>query len=195
MSALDEVQLSAILRHRLAPVHAALERVSGLPERIVTIADYIGCLQQYYALFTKLEAALSAYPDDSQARPGFAPAWRAPLLRNDLRRLGAFQTGPVAPMPRLSSFAQALGVRYVLEGSALGGQVILAALQRRLGDQIEGATSFFAGQGRATMAAWQGFKAALDQYGAAHPAEHEQVFQGATLCFGMFMDAATGVLA
>ncbi len=81
-------------------------------------------------------------------------------------------------------------MRYVLEGSALGGQVILAAVQPRLGADIEGATSFFAGFGRHGMARWRAFTAALDAYGAAHPTAQDAVVEGAALAFGMFLEAA-----
>ncbi len=192
MTVFDQGLLSAVLRHRLGPAHTALEQASGLPDRVLTLADYIAHLQAYHRIFSQLEQALGAFPD-GMTGAGFVSIPRAPLLESDLCHLRAFRRAPVAPMPPLSSMAQALGVRYVLEGSALGGQVILAALQPRLGAQITGATRFFAGLGRHSMANWRAFKAGLDRYGADHPAEHEDVVAGGALCFGMFLDAAMNV--
>jgi len=186
----DEALLSTILRHRLAPVHLALEQASGMPDSIVTRHDYIASLQMYHTLFSQLEQALAAHADGAWGSD-FTPIRRAPLLRNDLRRLGAFVRPPAAALPPLAGFAQALGVRYVLEGSALGGQVILAALSQRLGAQIAGATSFFAGAGRDGLASWRAFKTSLDRYGAAYPDRQEDVVAGAGLCFGLFLEAAT----
>ncbi len=191
MTTYDQALLSTTLRHRLAPVHAALEAASGLPDSIVTRSDYIACLQMYHRLFAQLEPALAAQADG--ACGDFVPLARAPLLLSDLRRLGAFAETNVPPMPPLPGFAQALGVRYVLEGSALGGQVILAALTARLGADIAGATSFFAGDGREAMAGWRAFKTSLDRYGAAHPDAHEDVVAGAALCFGRFLESATDI--
>jgi len=184
----DEGLLSSVLRRRLLPEHRALERSSGLPDRIVTRDDYIAYLRMYYGLFINLEMALDIFPM-SEGGFAFVPVRRAPLLRRDLQVLGAFRSLPRITRPTLSSFAQALGVRYVMEGSALGGQVILAALEPRLGPQIDGATNFFSGLGRGTMAHWRDFKTALDAYGAAHPAAHDTVVQGGSLCFGMFAEA------
>lgn len=181
----SEVQLSSVLRRRLAPAHAALERAGGLPDRIRTLADYIGCLQMHHRLFSALEGTLAAYPDHA----GNA-ADRASLLRDDLRRLGAWPDAPAALLWQPANAAQALGARYVLAGSALGGRVILAALGPRLGPQIAGATRFFAGHGRDSMANWQRFTAALDAYGNAHPDAHEDVVTGAAQCFAAFLDAA-----
>jgi len=183
----DQALLSTTLRQRLAPVHAALESASGLPDSIVTRGDYIACLRMYHRLFAQLEPALALY--DHGVWGDFVPQARTPLLLSDLQSLGAPAARDIAPMPPLPGFAQALGVRYVLEGSALGGQVILAALTARLGAEIAGATSFFAG-GRDAMAGWRAFKSGLDHYGAAHPDAHEEVVAGAALCFGRFLEAA-----
>jgi heme oxygenase len=184
----DQGLLSAVLRRRLRPAHAALEQASGLPGKVVTLADYIAHLKLYHRLFARLEHALDAFPH-AAAGSGFVPVRRAPLLENDLCHLGAFRPEPIAPMA-LTSLAQAFGVRYVLEGSALGGQVILAALQPRLGSEIAGATSFFVGLGRQSMANWRAFQTELDQYGIDHPDEHDNVVDGGALCFGMFLEAA-----
>jgi heme oxygenase len=189
VTSFDEGLLSLVLRRRLAPVHTALEQASGLPGCIVTTADYIAYLHMHYDIVATLEEALDAVPD-GLAAPMAMPVRRAPHLRDDLRRLGARVRRPIAPMPRLAGAAQAVGVRYVLEGSALGGQVILAAVQPRLGADIEGATSFFAGFGRHGMARWRAFTAALDAYGAAHPTAQDAVVEGAALAFGMFLEAA-----
>jgi heme oxygenase len=185
-----EVHLSAVLRQRLAAAHAALERASGLPDRITTLSGYIACLLMYFRLFSTLEDTLDAFQDAAWDRLGVAPVRRAGLLADDLHRLGAFRPLHSRPIWRPETFAQALGVSYVLEGSALGGQVILAALQPKLGDQIAGTTSFFAGQGRDTASYWRRFKTALDDYGAAHPHTHDDVVEGAARCFGVFLDAA-----
>ncbi len=191
MTTFDQALLSTTLRHRLAPVHLALEQASGLPDSIVTRTDYVACLQMYHGLFSQLEQALDTHADGVWGSDDAVPIRRAPLLRRDLRQLGAFVDTHIPPMPPLRGFAQALGVRYVLEGSALGGLVILAALTPRLGAEIAGATSFFAGAGREGMANWRAFKASLDRYGDAHPDRHDDVVAGAALCFGRFLEAAS----
>jgi heme oxygenase len=82
-------------------------------------------------------------------------------------------------LPRLPTFAHALGVLYVLEGSTLGGQLILRDVEARLGIQITGATLFFGGRGTAVGPAWQTFKTALNTFGRERPCLGADVISGA----------------
>ena len=82
---------------------------------------------------------------------------RRPFLRKDLAAL-SLSPRPAAPlaMPRLAGNSAAWGSLYVMEGSALGGQVITRALAPAglLPDQ---GASYFHGWGADTTAMWQDF--------------------------------------
>jgi heme oxygenase len=177
------VSLSARLRVETAAAHLAVEAAAGLPERILAVADYAACLTRFFRLFSPLEAALGRF--DSWAGLGIdlAARRRTPALLADLAALGC---APPAPAPiRLSGFPAALGALYVLEGSALGGKILAAALERQL-PAIAGATGFFGGRGAKTGEMWWGFREALDLYGAKNPAAQPAVIAGAVRTFGQF---------
>lgn len=69
-----------------------------------------------------------------------------------------------APSPATPE--EAIGVLYVLEGSSLGGQVILRRLGPALGIGPLWAGRFFNGYGQATGAMWRTFVARLNAFGA-----------------------------
>ncbi len=110
----------------------------------------------YVALLTRMEAFYRAFEPLVAHHPFFTP--RVQRLRHDLDILGPWQALP-APVLRLEN---ALGGLYVIEGAALGGQVIARHLKatHRL-DATNGA-SFFASGGDPVGARWKAFRALLD---------------------------------
>lgn len=95
-----------------------------------------------------------------------APA-RAVLIRRDLETLG-LAPGKIATLavadrlPALTSEAARLGCRYVMVGSYLGGRVIAAHLERRLGLRPETGTAFFSGAAAAVGPLWRDLLEALE---------------------------------
>jgi heme oxygenase len=71
--------------------------------------------------------------------------------------------------PEFTSFPHALGALYVLEGSTLGGRIILRHLETHTVDIPSDAMSFFAGHGAETGSMWRAFVAKLDTFGALNP--------------------------
>ncbi|SBT45695.1 biliverdin-producing heme oxygenase [Micromonospora auratinigra] len=153
--------LLGALRDGTRQHHVALEQQLDLPGRIRTRADLGAVLVAMLAAWAPLERALAAadwsgLPLD--ARLGEA----ADLLRADLAVLG------VEPEPSVGEHgvpfdttARAVGGRYVLLGSALGGSVLAPAVERRL-DLAEGeATRFFRRAGRRPGRDWRDFRLAL----------------------------------
>ncbi|MCA9258909.1 MAG: hypothetical protein KDA61_06900, partial [Planctomycetales bacterium] len=61
------------------------------------------------------------------------------------------------------SLAEAAGVAYVVEGSALGGQKLADWANRRLGVSATGGGRFFHGNGTQTRAQWLGVTSWLDR--------------------------------
>lgn len=81
-----------------------------------------------------------------------------------------------------------LGHLYVMEGSALGGMVLKKQLAAQLPglDEAHG-LRFYSGHGRATMAIWGQFKAAVDALGLS-PLQQDQVIQEAKRAFAFVED-------
>jgi heme oxygenase (biliverdin-IX-beta and delta-forming) len=159
----------------------------GLPGAVRDIRHYRGLLERFYGLYEPLERSILEFAEWESA--GLAPAVSGHSFRllSDLSVLGTdvgrIPRVPPAVMPDLPTFPHALGALYVLEGSALGGKVIMREMDRSVKQQIEGATSFFVGRDPGLGLSWDSFRAALDSFGRANPALCEDVVIGAERVF------------
>ncbi|SNX71559.1 heme oxygenase [Cereibacter ovatus] len=191
--------LAQDLRQKTAALHERVEVLLGLPDSIADRTDYVAWLGHYLALYQPLESRMAAFDgwtDLGRFDPD--PGHSRRLIR-DLDAFGldarTLDRARAAGCPALTSFAQALGARYVLEGSALGGKVILRHLRARLGDEIGAATAFFGGPSHAEATHWRTFKAALDRFGMEHPHERADVLAGATATFTALIEWFTPFMA
>jgi heme oxygenase len=110
----------------------------------LTAARYGGILSALYALHAPVEEAITRFfpaPEDSPPR-------RSRRLAVDIKRLGLTVPGDGALWEGRSptSPSEYVGMRYVIEGSALGGRVIAAQLSQRLPEQCRNAMLFFDGR-------------------------------------------------
>jgi heme oxygenase len=173
-----------MLRTQTACLHKQIEVQLGLPSAIQNLDDYRGWLSRFLGLYGPLEQALAEFTEWRDH--GLTLPNHSVRLAADLRAMGVDPAGvlqaPPTVVPRLATFAHALGVVYVLEGSALGGRVILRDINARVGPRIIGATRFFGG-GMATDQTWQGVKTALDGFGYAFPGLRDDVISGAEAVF------------
>jgi heme oxygenase (biliverdin-IX-beta and delta-forming) len=118
------------LREETSAAHRALDetlqivdRLSAPDERVRLLAGYL-CLHQRTE--TKVEPFLSRIADlDFPARR------RSSLIAESLGSLGQTASVDGAACPDIRTRAEAFGALYVLEGSSLGGRVILKELRRR----------------------------------------------------------------
>jgi heme oxygenase (biliverdin-IX-beta and delta-forming) len=179
--------LSTLLRTQTACLHEQIEVLLGLPGAIQTLDDYRRWLSWFLGLYEPLEQSLarfSAWGDHGLILP--VPNHSARLAA-DLQAIGIDPAGvsrtPSTLLPPLPTFAHALGALYVLEGSALGGRVILRDIEARIGQQITGATQFFGCRGAAVGQTWQAFKTALDTFGYESPDLGPYVVSGAESVF------------
>lgn len=106
---------------------------------------------------------------------------RRHFLRQDLRALGIASTAPHGPMPGLGSAAAAWGSVYVIEGSALGGQVITRTLADA-GLTPERGAAYFHGWGADTGRMWHDARRLLEGQ-LADPASLAQACEGACATF------------
>src|SRR4051812_28976854 len=115
------------LREETETLHQELEKV--LIPRIKqtnTPTAYISLLQLFYGYYYPLEQHIAAHLDTSFPG-GFEQRRKASLLLQDIAVInGSALAAPVlcTDIPEITDACQALGALYVLEGSALGGQVI-----------------------------------------------------------------------
>ena len=186
----------AALRTGTREHHLALERELDLPGRIRSRADLSAVLSAMLASWQPLERRLAAV-DWAGLRLDPRLGEATELLRADLAALaGHPAVGGDEPgnVPGFDSVARAVGGRYVLLCSALGGRVIAPAVERRL-DLPEGAaTRFFRRSGRSPGRDWRDFRLAV----AARewsPEELDQAAAAARDTFAFVGRAAAPILA
>lgn len=181
------VSLSAQLRTQIACLHEQTEVLLGLPDAIQTLAHYRILLCQFLGLYGPLERSLTRFSEWGKYGFALPSPSQSDCLVADLAVLGIdvarVSYAPHAALPPLPSFAHALGALYVLEGSTLGGRVILRDVETRFGPHVSGATQFFGGRGKAVGQMWQTFKTGLDAFGHEWPNLHVDVAEGAGSVF------------
>lgn len=150
---------------------------AGIAAGQISRGEYCSLLTRLLGLYLPLELALGVRPERS--------LW----LQADLRCLQASHAGSRVPLckslPRVDNHAQQLGVRYVIEGAALGGQFLAKRLDAVLGHGREAGRRFFIGRGTATGRAWRSFIAELHAFDA-ETAPHDAVIEAALDTFGVF---------
>jgi heme oxygenase len=138
------------LRSATAQAHASLHEhpaFVALVEGNATVELYRSLLGRLYGIYRPLEVALAGagHHLPSDLRP--AHRSRAALMAQDLVALG-LDAGAVARLPTKgdvlppTSRSEALGALYVVQGSALGGEVIAGSLRRRFAGQCAVFTGF-----------------------------------------------------
>lgn len=109
---------------------------------------------------------------------------RGAKARSDCLRIGG-TLRPTPPKPPALDLSESLGALYVLEGSTLGGRVLLKELRKLHGDDIP--TSYLEGYGSATSAMWKALASALDTHDAAHH-DGDRIVAGAAKCFAQHLE-------
>ena len=167
------------LRQATAASHEALEQHLRL-DADIDPARYARLLTGFHRFLAAWEpCVLAALPPRLHA--WFRGRSRLPFLQHDLQHLGLPHPAP-APgdhLPPLDGLPAAFGSLYVVEGSALGGQVIA----RRLAPRFGGGTAYFHGWGDDTGRLWRGFREVLAAEVGADPAHHAQAAQAAVRTF------------
>ncbi len=161
------------LRAATGDDHQRLEERLDAVERLADPVKRLRLVQLYAALHIPAEMALAAHlsglPDlDFDSRR------RTPLLEP--------YAGAVAPVfPAPASIAEALGMFYVLEGSTLGGRMILRMLEAR-GVEDE-ALAFLDPYGPETGARWRDFLSVLMGYVGDNEGLILHACRGGTMAF------------
>ncbi|HMJ10323.1 MAG TPA: biliverdin-producing heme oxygenase [Polyangiaceae bacterium] len=147
------------LRDETAALHSVLEERLDLLAPGMELDRYRAVLRTFYGYYAAIEPRLQAL---SATHPplGFELLARTPRIAHDLVALGCTtdelaNIARCADLPRLHRSEQLAGCLYVLEGAALGGQIVSRVLEAQFG--LSGATgcAFFAGDGLGTGSRWR----------------------------------------
>lgn len=171
-----------LLRAATADLHSAVDaRFSGDFES--DRESYVGFLTALARVVPALEAGLEAGGVESLL-PDWPERRRAAALRNDLDELGATmpEAKPVAPP---HGEAELLGMLYVLEGSRLGGKLLLRRALDNPDPAVRAATRYLSHGADRDL--WPRFLECLESSPAvaAHP---QDAVRGARIAFGLFSD-------
>lgn len=183
----------ARIREQTRDAHRALERRAPFFHDELDAARYIDWLRLMGAFHARVEQGLDSV--GLEAATGWRHRRRSPLVDLDLRTLGAPPRPPLGMgdgfdgLDWPNTLAGWVGALYVVEGSALGGRVILKQVTRVLGWTAEHGAAFFAPHGDATGAVWADCLGLLRSVGR-DAAAADQVVAGAVATFGALDQAA-----
>lgn len=146
--------------------------------------DYIRFLSAMRDPFAQIEAWLDG-ADAADLPPDWPARRRSTVLQADLGGLAipAPEVAPT-PLPRTLSGAEAPGLLYVLEGSRLGGQVLLRQVLASPDPLVRGNARFL--QHGAGLRLWPSFATWL---GPRPASDHAAAIRGAQRAFALFAAA------
>ena len=174
------------LKSDTAPMHRALEQTAlsiDLMSPDVSRGQYTQYLRAMCGVIAFTESAI--FPLVERVVPHLSKRKKLPALVADIRALtgaGKEETTSFKPFSLPVSENFALGFMYVIEGSTLGGRVILRHLQSRPFFSEHDASEFFAGYGAETGSLWKSFLAALSAHAVREGAQQE-IIEGAMAGF------------
>ena len=131
------------LRERTRLLHRTLDHSLPFMSPDLTLQQYTIALSRMYTWWAPTERAVSTLLNDAPISVRLQV--RSTALLADLEHLGAAVRAEASrdQLPELASEAHAVGALYVLEGSALGGQIISRHLRRQLQLDERTGMSFF----------------------------------------------------
>lgn len=171
--------LLAALRTATAAAHARVETALNLLAPDLTADRLRDALTRLHGFWVSAEQALDSWAarePSAAARLDWARRHRAALFAADVAGLGGPSEPRTPSLPAVIGTDDAVGLMYVLEGSALGGRYIdrrLAALPALSGVRLRA----FSPYGEDTGRMWRSFRAAAE--GVAADGDQQRVVSAA----------------
>jgi heme oxygenase len=148
------------LRQETRSAHGELDESLHLIDRLSSMQQRANVLAGYHRFHHAAEAAIALFLG-AIADLDFAARRRSRLIAEDISILGQQMLPDPATSLDIRTPSQAFGALYVLEGSSLGGRVILKELKRR-GVPLAG-LGFLDPYGFNTGPRWRSFLAILER--------------------------------
>lgn len=140
---------------------------------------YVDILKSFYAIHSQLGDWRS------ELTLPYTPFDRCQRLLADLATLDEC-AAVRAPKAFRWDIPESWGMAYVVEGSNLGGQVLLSHFHRALGITPEEGGSYFGGYGQESADNWRAFQECLNQWGKFHPLLTPRAEEAALRTFARF---------
>lgn len=178
VSFLDKLRLST------SPLHKQLESVP-LSKVIVSpeitaqkYAEYLLVMESIVRdVETKVYPVISNFISDIDQRK------KLNLIQDDLKALGFSVLNETTAFDADFEIPFALGIVYVLEGSTLGGRVILKNIEKQLGFNADNGAKYFSGYKENTGSLWKSFLSEMIQYEQQYSCG-DAIIEGANFAFG-----------
>lgn len=173
------------LREQTTVAHQQLEKiVITRLKNIRSDADYAAFLKVFYAYFLRLEETIKPFIT-AAILPDYAERRHADSIAADIKSCGGSLNDLIeVSVPVIDSTVKALAALYVMEGSVMGGSIIVKILANH---GITTGTSFFEGYGPDTRSKWSFF---VEKLSLHIPEEHyPEAINTATATFSKFADA------
>jgi len=172
------------LREKTRSNHKAIEQnrlLASLLDPTLTEAGYVRVLRKFYGFFMPLEKRLSEACERTGLADVLKSRLKTPLLRKDLEFLTKDLNDDFycRKLPPLDSEAFCLGTLYVTEGSTLGGQIIVKAVESSVGVGPETGAAYFNGYGASTMILWAETCKVLEDFAQRHSSEQPHIVSAA----------------
>lgn len=174
------------LRNATAQSHTSLEALpisASIMNPNVSNAEYALYLDLMHNVVKDAEDNI--FPGISDIVTDMSDRNKSHLLEQDLKTLGIAKEKNAKPLSESlenTSKGFAMGIFYVIEGSSLGGRVILKNINAALGHTIENGAAYFGGYGGQTGSYWKNFLAQLTQY-ADQNNNADEIIAGADYAF------------
>jgi heme oxygenase (biliverdin-IX-beta and delta-forming) len=161
------------LKQETKTAHQETEKV--LVQRLQQISskeDYVAILKMFYGYFEPLERLIHDHLNKTHL-PDINERRKAARVQDDLTALKINGKPDICQtLPAIQNNSHAFGALYVIEGSTLGGEIIVKMLQRNTAvDLQDDALSFFYGYKEHNKTMWQKFQLALQEHVGNHNLE------------------------
>lgn len=168
MSLSRQTDARKILREATHPAHVRLNKhplLKNLTAPGYLLSDYRKVLTAYFGCYASIEASIDDALRRWQLKFSYADRRKLPWLAEDLAWFGMeVSVATVAPVPGLIVDQYGLfGVLYAVEGSSLGGRVIVQALGKHLGLTSARGARFFSGYGDSIDQCWSDIVTLLNE--------------------------------
>jgi heme oxygenase len=165
--------------------HEDLEKhpnLIAMGEGDMTLAGYADVLCRFYPFWLAVEQAAYVRADVKSVLPDIESRQLSANLLADLKALNTAPAPAYHGIDWVDDLASAMGTIYVIEGSTLGGRVIVKRVMEQLKLTPEHGCSYYFGYGAETGAKWKGF---MDGLAACNftDAEADKVVAAATKTF------------
>lgn len=173
------------LRTKTSVAHTNLEKLpvsESIMDPEVTASQYLYYLNLMHDVVKQAEEDI--FPALTPIMPDIANRNKASLIESDFSAMGYAKMQHQKPFKNIETMSPAfrMGILYVIEGSSLGGRVILKNINSALGLTEDNGATYFAGYGNKTGSKWKSFLNALTAYQEEHNNEDE-IIAGAEYAF------------